>query len=80
MVIPIGKEDSSRRHRPDPHEGDLSMTTRTAALLPRGGHPGRDHGRGRTKWRANLVEKSAEQDDELLEKFLADGDLTRRRS
>jgi elongation factor G len=26
-------------------------------------------------WRANLVEKSAEQDDALLEKFLANGDL-----
>ncbi|MBU0677028.1 MAG: elongation factor G [Verrucomicrobia bacterium] len=28
------------------------------------------------KWRANLVEKCAEQDDELLEKFLEEGDLT----
>ncbi|MGB4241933.1 MAG: elongation factor G [Kiritimatiellia bacterium] len=28
------------------------------------------------KWRANLVEKCAEQDDELLEKFFANGDLT----
>jgi len=28
------------------------------------------------KWRANLVEKSAEQCDDLLEKFLEDGDLT----
>ena len=28
------------------------------------------------KWRANLVEKCAEQDDALLEKFLNDGDLT----
>jgi elongation factor G len=28
------------------------------------------------KWRANLVEKSAEQDDVLLEKFLSDGDLS----
>jgi elongation factor G len=25
------------------------------------------------QWRANLVEKSAEQNDELLEKFLSDG-------
>lgn len=30
-----------------------------------------------TKWRANLVEKSAEQCDNLLEKFLQDGDLSR---
>lgn len=28
------------------------------------------------KWRANLVEKSAEQDDELLSKFLETGDLS----
>ena len=28
------------------------------------------------KWRANLVEKCAEQDDALLEKFFADGDLS----
>ena len=28
------------------------------------------------QWRANLVEKSAEQNDELLEKFLSDGELT----
>jgi elongation factor G len=28
------------------------------------------------KWRANLVEKSAEQDDSLLEKFLETGDLS----
>jgi elongation factor G len=28
------------------------------------------------KWRANLVEKCAEQDDKLLEKFLESGDLT----
>jgi len=28
------------------------------------------------KWRANLVEKCAEQDDELLEKFVEHGDLT----
>ncbi len=29
------------------------------------------------KWRANLVEKSAEQCDDLLEKFLEEGDLAR---
>ena len=29
------------------------------------------------KWHANLVEKSAEQSDDLLEKFLEDGDLTK---
>jgi len=28
------------------------------------------------RWRANLVEKSAEQDDKLLEKFLNNGELT----
>ncbi|NKB24601.1 MAG: elongation factor G [Kiritimatiellae bacterium] len=28
------------------------------------------------KWRANLVEKCAEQDDELLEKFLEEGDFS----
>jgi len=30
------------------------------------------------KWRTNLVEKCAEQDDELLEKFLEEGDLTEK--
>ena len=29
-----------------------------------------------TKWRAHLIEKCAEQDDALLEKFLSEGDLT----
>jgi len=30
------------------------------------------------KWRANLVEKCAEQDDALLEKFFAEGDLSEK--
>jgi elongation factor G len=30
------------------------------------------------KWRANLVEKSAEQSDDLLEKFLEEGDLSQK--
>ncbi len=76
MVIPIGKEDG--------FEGVVDLLSMTAVYYSvddRGSSfreeeiPAElvDDAR---KWRANLVEKSAEQNDDLLEKFLEEGDLT----
>ena len=76
IVVPIGKEDQFK--------GIIDLLTMTAVTYP-------DDDKGQTilemeippelrakakKWRANLVEKCAEQDDELLEKFLNTGNLT----
>lgn len=76
MVVPLGKEDH--------FEGIIDLVAMKAVYYD-------DKDRGITyheedipadkmekarKWRANLVEKSAEQDDELLEKFLEEGDLS----
>ena len=76
MVIPIGKEDG--------FEGVIDLISMRAVYYS-------EEDRGQTfteedipealldeakKWRANLVEKCAEQDDALLEKFLEEGDLT----
>ncbi len=75
VVIPIGKEDGFR--------GVIDLVTMKAIYYD-------DADKGQTyyeeaippekvekarKWRANLVEKCAEQDDVLLEKFLEQGDL-----
>ncbi len=75
MVVPIGKEDQ--------FNGVIDLITMKAVYYS-------DKDKGVTyheeeipadkldsakTWRANLVEKSAEQDDALLEKFLANGDL-----
>jgi len=75
-VVPIGKEDQFK--------GIIDLLTMKAVTYP-------DDDKGQTslemeippelcakakKWRANLVEKCAEQDDELLEKFLNTGNLT----
>ena len=77
MVIPIGKEDS--------FAGVVDLVSMKAVYYD-------DADRGVSfheeevpaelldearRWRANLVEKSAEQDDALLEKFLETGDLAR---
>lgn len=75
MVVPIGKEDhfdgvidlismkavyySDSDKGVTYHEEEIPADKKEKAL----------------KWRANLVEKSAEQDDVLLEKFLEEGDL-----
>lgn len=76
MVVPIGKEDN--------FQGIIDLISMKAIYYE-------ENEQGRTfreeeipsdkiekarKWRSNLVEKSAEQDDELLEKFLNVGDLT----
>jgi elongation factor G len=76
MVIPIGKEDG--------FEGVVDLLSMTAVY-----YSADDRGSSfreeeipaelvddARKWRANLVEKSAEQNDDLLEKFLEEGDLT----
>ena len=76
VVVPIGKEDH--------FEGVIDLITMKAVYYT-------DQDLGQTvhetaipaaktakakQWRANLVEKCAEQDDVLLEKFLASGDLS----
>ncbi|MDP6849268.1 MAG: elongation factor G, partial [Kiritimatiellia bacterium] len=76
MVLPIGKEDAL--------QGVIDLLSMKAVYYD-------DKDRGATyheedipgelldeakQWRANLVEKSAEQDDALLEKFLEEGDLS----
>ena len=76
VVIPIGREDTLR--------GVVDLVTMRAIIFE-------DKDSGATfheedipadmmemaqTWRANLVEKSAEQCDELLEKFLEGGELT----
>ena len=78
LVVPIGKEDK--------FEGVIDLLTMKAVYYD-------DENNGATyheedippekmekarKWRANLVEKSAEQDEELLDKFLETGDLSRK--
>jgi len=76
VVVPIGKEEK--------FQGIIDLLTMKALTYP-------EDDKGQTcleieippefrakakKWRANLVEKCAEQDDGLLEKFLNTGDLT----
>ncbi len=78
VVVPIGKEDQFK--------GVIDLLTMKALT-----YPGDDQGQScveteipaefrakAKKWRANLVEKCAEQDDALLEKFLNTGDLTEK--
>jgi len=76
LVLPIGREDG--------FEGVIDLLAMRAVYYS-------DKDKGTTyheeqipaalseeakQWRANLVEKSAEQDDALLEQFLDDGDLS----
>jgi elongation factor G len=78
VVIPIGKEDHL--------EGVIDLVSMKAVYYD-------ESDRGATfreeeipedkieearKWRANLVEKGAELDDKLIEKFLETGDLTEK--
>lgn len=76
LVVPIGKEDH--------FTGVIDLVTMKAIIYDdesRGSHyheediPA-DKMEKAQKWRANLVEKCAEQDDVLLEKFLEESDLT----
>ena len=76
MVVPIGKEDD--------FNGVIDLVSMRAVYYS-------DKDKGATyreedipadklakakQWRGNLVEKCAEQDDEILERFLDEGDLT----
>ncbi len=76
VVIPIGKEDSLRgvidliRMKAIIFADADSGTTFHEEDIPA------DMQEEAEEWRTNLVEKSAEQNDELLEKFLSDGELT----
>jgi elongation factor G len=76
MVLPMGREDA--------FEGVIDLLTMRAVY-----YSDKDKGTSyheeeipagmleeARRWRASLVEKSAEQDDGLLEKFLVDGDLS----
>ncbi|MDD4737164.1 MAG: elongation factor G [Kiritimatiellae bacterium] len=76
VVVPIGKEDDFR--------GVIDLVTMKAIYYDESNSgqtyheediPAEKMEKAR-KWRANLVEKCAEQSDELLEKFLEEGDLT----
>jgi len=76
VVIPLGQEEHFR--------GLIDLITMKAILYDEASE-GRDFNEvdipaekleKARKWRANLVEKCAEQDDALLEKFLETGDLS----
>ncbi|MDD2237049.1 MAG: elongation factor G, partial [Kiritimatiellae bacterium] len=76
VVVPIGKEDDFR--------GVIDLVTMKAIYYDESNSgqtyheediPAEKMEKAR-KWRANLVEKCAEQSDELLEKFLEEVDLT----
>jgi elongation factor G len=76
VVVPIGKEDDFR--------GIIDLVKMKAVFyddetLGQKYHEEdipADKQEKANKWRANLVEKCAEQDDALLEKFLEEGDLS----
>ncbi|MFU8780442.1 MAG: elongation factor G [Kiritimatiellia bacterium] len=76
VVIPIGKEDYLK--------GVVDLIRMKAIIFADGDSGTSFHEEDipaemadeAAQWRANLVEKSAEQNDELLEKFLADGELS----
>ncbi len=77
MVVPIGKEanfagiiDLIEMKAIYYDENDRGITFREAPIPE-------DKSEKARKWRANLVEKSAEQDDALLHKFIEEGDLTK---
>jgi elongation factor G len=76
VVIPIGKEDQFR--------GIIDLINMKAVFYSEDTQGAEYHEEAipedklekARKWRANLVEKCAEQDDTLLEKFLETGDLS----
>ena len=75
VVVPIGKAETFQGiidlvtmkaiYFDDPESTDFRVADIPAEKLEKA-----------KKWRANLVEKCAEQDDALLEKFFAEGDLS----
>ncbi len=75
VVIPLGKAENFQGvidlvakkavYFDDPESTDFRVADVPADKLEKA-----------KKWRANLVEKCAEQDDALLEKFFAEGDLS----
>jgi len=76
LVVPIGKEDAFRglidlvkMRAVFYDETDFGATWREEEIPA-------DKMEKALTWRTNLVEKSAEQDDALLEKFVEGGDLT----
>ncbi|MFO7870903.1 MAG: elongation factor G [Kiritimatiellia bacterium] len=76
MVIPIGNEEKFR--------GIIDLVTMQAVYYSetdkgvtyREENVPAQYMKDASKWRANLVEKSAEQDEELVDKFLDTGDLS----
>ncbi|MBP7828313.1 MAG: elongation factor G [Kiritimatiellae bacterium] len=76
VVVPIGKEESFKgiidlvAMKAIYYDEDNQGTTFREENIPA------DKMDKARKWRANLVEKCAEQDDALLEKFVEKGDLT----
>ncbi len=76
VVIPMGKEENFR--------GIIDLITMKAIFYDEESQGVKYHEEDipadkvekAKKWRANLVEKCAEQDDVLLEKFLENGELT----
>ncbi|MFH0878604.1 MAG: elongation factor G [Lentisphaerota bacterium] len=76
VVVPIGKEENFR--------GIIDLVTMKAIFYDDDSQGQKFHEEDipvdklekARKWRANLVEKCAEQDDQLLEKFLETGDLS----
>ena len=76
VVVPIGKEESFQgiidlvSMKAIYYDEDSQGTTFREESIPA------DKMEKARKWRANLVEKCAEQDDALLERFVEKGDLT----
>jgi len=75
VVVPIGKEEAFQGiidlvkmeavYFDDPDSTEFRVEAIPAEKMEKA-----------RKWRANLVEKCAEQDDDLLEKFFSEGDLS----
>jgi elongation factor G len=76
VVIPIGKEDQFRGIIDLIHMKAVFYSEDTQGAEYHEEAIPEDKLEKAQKWRANLVEKCAEQDDALLEKFLETGDLS----
>ena len=83
-AVPIQLPDRRRgglqgRGRPGRDEGHLSGTRSPGDELRARGHPG-GHGRLCSEWREDMIEAAAEANDEVMEKYLEGGELTKKRS